>query len=183
MKRFKRYFLRIVNHFQSMETQAKKAGVKMGGGNFIVSRFWEPSEPYLIEVGENCQITAGVKFYTHGGAGAVRRWYPNFDTFGKIKIGSFVYIGNNVMVMPGVTIGDNVLIAAGSVVTKSIPDNCVVGGNPARFICSIEDYIERNKSYNTESKGLNPMEKKRFLLSLSEDRFVRKSEISKTSRR
>jgi len=90
-----------------------------------------------------------------------------------------VYIGNNVMVMPGVTIGDNVLIAAGSVVTKSIPDNCVVGGNPARFICIIEDYIERNKLYNTESKGLNPMEKKSLLLSLSDDKFVRKSEILK----
>ena len=47
--------------------------------------------------------------------------------------------------MPGVTVGDNVLIAAGSIVTKSIPSNVVVAGNPARFICSIEDYIERNK--------------------------------------
>lgn len=48
--------------------------------------------------------------------------------------------------MPGVTVGDNVLIAAGSVVTNSVPSNCVVGGNPARIICSRREYYERNKN-------------------------------------
>ena len=113
-------------------------GCQLGGGNFIDSRFWEPSEPYLIKIGNNCQITRGVLFFTHGGAGAVRKWYPKFDTFGKITIGDYVYIGCNSIVLPGVTVGNNVLIAAGSVVTKSIPDNVVVGGNPAKIICSIE---------------------------------------------
>lgn len=45
------------------------------------------------------------------------------------KIGSNVYIGNNALIMPGFTIGDNVLFAAGSVVTKSVPDNVVVVGS------------------------------------------------------
>ena len=75
--------------FWSLEKQAIHAGVEIGSDNFIASRFWS-SEPYLIRIGSNCQITAGVKFYTHGGAGAARRWYPKFDTFGKVVIGDYV---------------------------------------------------------------------------------------------
>ena len=169
---------KIVYHrrFWSLEKQAIKAGVEMGKDNFIASRFWS-SEPYLIRIGSHCQITAGAKLYTHGGAGAVRRWYPKFDTFGKVIIGDYVYIGNDAKIMPGVTVGDNVLIAAGSIVTKSIPSNVVVAGNPARFICSIEDYIERNKKYNTDSKGLSAEEKKRLLLSLEESKFIMKENL------
>lgn len=50
----------------SLEQQARMAGVKMGRGNEIMCRFWS-SEPYLIEIGNDCQITNGVKFFTHGG--------------------------------------------------------------------------------------------------------------------
>ena len=148
----------------------------LGGGNFIASRFWS-TEPYLITIGNNCQITAGVKMFTHGGAGAARKQYPTFDTFGKVFIGDYVYLGNNTLVMPGVAIGNNVLVAAGSVVTKSIPDNVVVGGNPAKYICSIEEYIERNMAYNTNTKGYNSKEKKGCLLSMGEEKFISKAYI------
>lgn len=50
----------------SFEQQARKAGVIIGNGNQFLSNFWS-SEPYLIEIGDDCQITAGVKFFTHGG--------------------------------------------------------------------------------------------------------------------
>lgn len=159
--------------FWSLEKQACHVGVKMGTSNFVSSRFWS-SEPYLISIGSNCQITDGVRFYTHGGAGAARRDFPKFDTFGRIIVGDFVYFGSNTMIMPGVTIGDNVLIAGGSVVTKSIPSNVVVGGNPARFICGIDDYIKKNLKYNTNTKGLDAKSKRDFLLKLSDDKFIKK---------
>ena len=76
--------------------------------------------------------------------------------------------------MPGVTIGDNVLIAAGSVVTKSVPSNVVVGGNPARIISSIDEYLEHNLKYNLDSKSLTPSEKKELLLSTDDEKFIRK---------
>lgn len=160
--------------YLTKEQQARKAGVRIGGGNFISSSFWS-SEPYLITIGNHCQITDDVKFFTHGGAGAARKKYPKFDTFGKIVIGDYVYIGNNSLIMPGVTIGNNVLVAAGSVVTKSIPDNLVVGGNPAKIICTIEEYTEKNMQYNTDTKGLCTSDKYKFLMSMSESKFIKKS--------
>lgn len=161
-------------YFYSLEKQAILAGVKIGKNNFIASKFWS-SEGYLISIGNNCQITAGVKIFTHGGGGAIRKEYPKFDCFGKVTIGDYVYIGNNSLIMPGVTIGNNVLIAAGSVVTKSIPSNVVVGGNPACIVCTIEEYIERNLPFNLNSKGLNFEEKRQMLLYLPERKFIKKS--------
>ena len=58
-----------------------------------------------------------------------------------VIIGNDVWIGGNCTILPGVTIGNNVVIAAGTVVTKSVPDNCVVGGVPARIIKELEDDI------------------------------------------
>ena len=89
----------------------------------------------------------------------------------KIVIGDYVYIGNNSLIMPGVTIGDNVLVAAGSVVTKSVPSNVVVGGNPAKYICSIDEYIERNEQYNLNTKGMK-MEEKKVLLTAAQKRLL-----------
>lgn len=56
-----------------------------------------------------------------------------------VKIGNDVWIGGNAIILPGVTIGNNVIVAAGAVVTRSIPDNCIVGGVPAKILKKIEN--------------------------------------------
>lgn len=177
MKILRKLFDIYKRFFWTLEKQAIRAGVNIGDNNFISSHFWS-SEPYLITIGDNCQITDGVSFFTHGGGGAVRKQYPQFDTFGKIKLGNYVYIGSGAKIMPGVTIGDNVLVAAGSIVTKSIPSNVVVAGNPAQYICTINDYIERNKQYNTNSKSLDAVKKKKLLLSFTDDMFIQKKQLA-----
>ena len=73
--------------------------------------------------------------------------------------------------MSGVTIGEGALVAAGSIVTKSVAPHTVVGGNPAKFICTTEEYYERNKQYNI---GLDRLQKKKLLLSLPDDKFIKK---------
>lgn len=175
-------FNRIIKFIKSkitpLEYLAREAGVDIGYNNFISSPFWG-TEPYLIKIGNNCQITEGVKIFTHGGAQVLRDQDPEFDTFGKVKIGDWVYIGNNSLIMPGVTIEDHVLIAAGSVVTKSVPSGVVVGGNPARIICTIEDYRKNNEIHNTRTKSLSPIEKKEMLLNLDDELFVSKSFMTK----
>lgn len=173
----KKVFSKLLGYYRRcfwpLEKQARYAGVQLGRNNYIRSRFWS-TESYLIKIGNCCAITRGVRFFTHGGGRVARDRYPKFDVFGRVTIGNYVYIGTNALIMPGVTIGDNVLVAAGSVVTKSIPGNVVVGGNPARYICSTDEYISHNMQYNTNSKGLSATEKKKLLLSLDEDKFVQK---------
>lgn len=169
LRRLYQFFLQ----FLPLEKQARYSGVKLGANNFISSRFWS-TEPYLITIGSNCQITDGVHIYTHGGANVMRRFDPKFDCFGKVVIGDYVYLGSRAMIMPGVTIGDNVLVAAGSVITKSVPSNVVVAGNPARIICDIDTYYNKNRMYNTNTKGLSQKDKKKILLELPDCKFVTK---------
>lgn len=71
-----------------------------------------------------------------------RRQYHAFAQ--PVRIGNDVWIGGNVTILPGVTIGNNVVVAAGAVVTKDVPDNTLVGGVPARKIKEIEDDIPSN---------------------------------------
>lgn len=59
-----------------------------------------------------------------------------------VMIGNDVWIGGNCTILPGVTIGNNVVVAAGAVVTKDVPDNCVVGGVPAKKIKDIENDVD-----------------------------------------
>jgi acetyltransferase-like isoleucine patch superfamily enzyme len=109
-----------------------------------------------ITVGENVFINSGCRFQdqagiiigdgvlighnvvlatlNHGFAPSDRSTtYP-----APIKIGNNVWISANVTVVPGVTIGDNAIIAAGAVVTKDVPENTVVGGVPAKLIKYID---------------------------------------------
>ncbi len=171
--KIKRFYRRF---FWSLEKQARYEGVIMGNHNLIMSKFWD-TEAYLIKIGSYCQLTEESRIYTHGGALLAREKYPQFDFFGKVELGDRVYVGAGARIMPGVTIGDNVLIASGSIVTKSIPSNVVVAGNPAKFVCTMDEYIEKNLPYNTDSKKLDSLAKKKFLLTLPEEKFVRKGFI------
>ena len=80
------------------------------------------------------------------------------------------------MIMPGVVIGERCIVGGGSVVTKSVPDGCMVAGNPAKFIGYTDDFYHRlkEKGYDTKTGALSLKEKKEVLLSLPEERFESK---------
>ena len=155
------------------EAYARHIGVKIGKNCFISTRRWG-TEPYLITVGDNVQVTRDVAIHTHGGGQCIRKEHPDFDVFGKVIIEDWAYIGASSQIMPGVTIGEGALVAAGSIVTKSVPPHTVVGGNPARVICTTEEYYEKNKVFNVGTKGLNKRKKREILMSASEDKFIKK---------
>ncbi|RCX17391.1 maltose O-acetyltransferase [Fontibacillus phaseoli] len=91
-----------------------------------------------VHIGDYCFMAPGVHIYT-----ATHPLNPTDRNsgveFGKpVKIGNNVWIGGRAVIVPGVTIGDNVVIAAGAVVTKDVPNGAVVGGNPAKIIKYVE---------------------------------------------
>ena len=167
--------------FMPPKKYARYIGVKFGENCFFATKNWS-SEPYLIEIGNNVQITRDVTIHTHGGGHVARMKYPDFDTFGKVIIKDWVYIGAHSQIMPGITIGKGSLVAAGSIVTKSVPDGVVVAGNPAKFICTVDEYIERNQKHNLGTKGLSYEAKKKVLLAMDGNKFIKKDYIKINSK-
>lgn len=141
---------------------AKKIGVNVSGDLKIYGSSYSMfgTEPWLITLGDNVHITDGVKFITHdGGTLILRHKMPDIEITKQITIGSNVYIGVNVVILPGVNIGDNCIVGAGSIVTKDIPSNSVYAGVPARFIKSLDDYFEKIKSESLHIGHLPAKEK------------------------
>lgn len=169
----KRLYLYYKKKFTSCEDYGRLLGVQIGIDCLISTRNFS-SEPYLIEIGNYCRIAKGVSFYTHGGLWSQRKKVEGLDYFGKIKIGNYTYVGEDSKIMPGVTIGNDVIVGAGSIVTKSIPDGVVAAGNPARIVGETNNFVQKIKKISLNSKELNYVEKKEFLLSLKDESFMKK---------
>jgi acetyltransferase-like isoleucine patch superfamily enzyme len=122
---------------------ARRIGVTIGEDCFLVGikQGTFGSEPYLISFGNHVAVASGARFITHdGGTWVLRPKHPSIDVLGRIVLGDNVMIGLNAIILPGVEIGANSVVAAGAVVARSVPPGSVVGGVPARVLCSISDY-------------------------------------------
>lgn len=148
----------------------REQGVRVGEGTRIVSRSVSEtfgSEPYLVRLGNNCSIAAYVRFITHdGGIWALRNKHPQLDSFGVIDIRDNTIIGMNSIILPGVTIGPDCVIGAGSVVTRDIPPGTVAAGVPAKVLMSLEDYEKKKLDEAILVRGLPPEERRQVLMSL-----------------
>jgi len=125
---------------------ALKKGLKIGNNTRIRGFPIFGTEPYLIELGNNVVITHGVTFLTHDWSiNVVNSLHPekHFKKFGKIIIKDNCFIGINSILLPNITMGPNSIVGAGSVVTKDVPPNTVVAGNPAKQICTIDEYYQK----------------------------------------
>jgi len=142
---------------------AKLLGVKVGKN----CRFYKitfSTEPYLVTIGNHVSATK-VHFETHdGGVWIFRDKHPDWDIIKRVVIGNKVYIGYDTIILPGVTIGNNVVIGAKSLVTKSFPDNVVIGGAPAKTIKTTDEYYEKIKNEVVNTKHLSSSQKQEFLL-------------------
>lgn len=118
-------------------------GMKVGN-NFgrLHGVILDPSHCWLIEIGDNVTMAPRVHVLCHDASTKVHLGYTKI---GKVTIGNNVFIGAESVILPDVRIGSNVIIGANSTVTKSIPDNVVVAGNPAKIICSLDEYMKRHE--------------------------------------
>ncbi|MCE7039048.1 sugar O-acetyltransferase [Dyadobacter sp. CY312] len=87
-----------------------------------------------VTIGDNVLLAPGVSLYTAGHPTDTVQRISGLEYAYPISIGNNVWLGGNVVVLPGVSIGDNTIIGAGSVVTKDIPANVIAVGNPCRVI-------------------------------------------------
>jgi maltose O-acetyltransferase len=112
--------------------------IEIGRGTFINSdiRFGVPDGKVVI--GNNVLIGARVSFETVGHSTSYTPGKMRKRTTGSIVVGNDVWIGAGVIIVQGVTIGNGAIIAAGSVVTRNVEPNTIVGGVPAKFIKNVE---------------------------------------------
>ena len=103
----------------------------------------DPGHCWLIEIGDNVTMAPRVHILCHD---ASTKQHLGYTKIGRVTIGDNVFIGAESVVLPGVTIGDNVIIGANSTVTHDIPENSVAAGSPARVICSLEEYLAKEKA-------------------------------------
>lgn len=124
----------------------QRRGLRLGRDVRIVGKPDFGSEPYLIEIGNHVTISTRVAFITHDGATWVFRHLPEYrglQRFGRIVIRDNCFVGAGAILLPDVSIGPNAVVAAGSVVTRSVPPDTVVAGVPARPICTYDEYVAR----------------------------------------
>lgn len=129
----------------------RNCGIKIGEGCIfrdVKTTRIDITRPSLVEIGNNVDMNRNFQIMTHDWASGVFRnvFHNILPSSGKVKLGNNIYFGTDVIVLKGVTIGDNCVIAAGSIITKDIPANSVVAGIPAKVICTLEEYYEKRKS-------------------------------------
>lgn len=116
-------------------------GLTLGKNVEIIEDFFfDPSHCFLISIGDNCTICPNVRLIAHD---ASSKKFLGYTKLGTINIKDNCFLGDSTIVLLGVTIGPNAIIGAGSVVTRDIPPNTVAAGNPARVLCSLEDYLSK----------------------------------------
>jgi len=101
------------------------------------------SEPWLIRIGDHVCVSNDVTFANHDLNWPFQDKYDSLTGFGTIDIRDNCQIGVRVTILPNVTIGPNAIVGACSVVTKDVPPDTVVAGNPARPMCTMDEFEEK----------------------------------------
>lgn len=141
MKSIKELLCRLRGEYstEKLISMGMKVGKNFGRLNGVIL---DPSHCWLIEIGDDVTMAPRVHILCHD---ASTKTFLNYTKIGRVNIGNRVFIGAESVVLPGVTIGDDVVIGANSTVTHDIPSNSVAVGSPAKVICTLDEYLEKEK--------------------------------------
>lgn len=136
----------------------RMAALDIGEGTRVDPDSIDSLFPELVHIGANCIIAPASMILTHDAS-----FYLCSGEYrvAPVFIGDNVFVGYGAIIMPGVTIGRDAIIGAGSVVTKDVPSGCVVAGVPARELGSVHDSLMKRRSeemYKPHYAGKAPNE-------------------------
>lgn len=122
--------------------QLRSLGMHIGDDVFLPDSTWiDTSHCFLISIGDHCGFGEECLLLAHD---AQMDEYLDAARIGRVAIHESSHIGARTVILPGVEIGPRTVVGAGSVVTKSLPANTVCAGNPAKVICSLDEYLARH---------------------------------------
>ncbi len=116
------------------------AGLDIGPNTYYVRQNLDGVAPRLISLGRDCVLAPTAMILTHDASSFI---HTGRYRFAPVKIGDRCFLGYNSVIMPGVTIGSDVIVGAGAVVTSDVPDGMVMGGVPARVIGNTLDVMNK----------------------------------------
>lgn len=139
------FLKKILNRLRGVQSieKLKKRGLRIGNNVTIMGEvIIDPSHCWHIEIGNDVILAPRVHILAHD---ASTKIFLNHTRVSNVKIGNRIFIGAGTIILPGVSIGDNVIIGAGSIVKNNIPENSVAVGNPAKVICTLDEYIDKQR--------------------------------------
>jgi maltose O-acetyltransferase len=127
----------------------RRMGVKIGlNCQFQFDVVIDYSHYWLVEIGDNVILAPRVHILAHD---ASTKMMLGYTRLGRVRINSNVFVGAGAIILPGVEVGANSIIGAGSVVTKDVLPNSVYSGNPAKYICSVQEFLAKHKDKMKDS--------------------------------
>ncbi|MFH1515082.1 MAG: acyltransferase [bacterium] len=142
IKNFTRYVERRMHNQIDIQALVEKGLVLGENVHFDHRVIIDKSHCWLITIGDDVTFAPRASILAHD---ASTKNHLGYTKVGRVNIGNKTFIGSDAIVLPGTTIGENVIVAAGCVVSGNIPDGVVIAGNPAVEIFKTSDYLEKHK--------------------------------------
>jgi maltose O-acetyltransferase len=145
MSKIRKLLSLIYRFFYPLESvdMYRKMGVKIGKHTKIqFDTVIDYSHYWLVSIGENCTIAPRVHILAHD---ASTKNALGYSKIGKVSIGNNVFIGAGSIILPGVVIEDDAIIAAGSVVSSNVKKGMLVGGVPSAELSTVREYLTKEK--------------------------------------
>lgn len=131
-------------------------GMHIGAGVLLPETTWiDVSHCNLISIGDNCGFGPQCLILAHD---AQMDEFIDAARVGRVIIHPSSHIGARTVILPGVEIGPRTIVWANSVVSKSLPADSVCAGNPAKVICTLQEYLEKHKADMAQSKAFPYLE-------------------------